>query len=93
MSVLYVGPDFSPVIDPIASNLPSFGPVTPNGNTLVGLSNVPGLAGWRTRMYYMRGTDTLGNVVEWLAGTVDGTGAEYDGPNKPISNVTIVTYF
>jgi len=92
MAVLYVGPNFSPVIDPIAGNLPSF-PVTYNGNMLVNLSNVPGLAGWRSRMYYMRGTNTLGNVVEWLAGTVDSTGAEYDGPNKPLGNITIITYF
>lgn len=92
MAVLYVGPNFSPVIDPIANTLSSF-PVTYNNNPLVGLSNVPGLAGWRSRMYYMRGTNTLGNVVEWLAGTVDSTGAEYNGPNKPLSSVSIVTYF
>lgn len=92
MSVLYVGPNFSPVIDPIANKLTSF-PVAYGGNAIVGLSNVPGHAGWRSRMYYMRATDSLGNVVEWLAGTVDSTGAEYTGPNKPLSNVTIVTYF
>lgn len=47
-------------------------------------------AGGTSASYKMRGLNTLNVLVVWVVqGTPDLTGAQYTGPNTPLSGITI----
>jgi hypothetical protein len=91
MSVSYVGP-FSPA-PPTVGRKPSLF-TTFGWYTAKLFSIVPGLAGYRTKHYRLRGwSASLGSYVEWTAGSIDATASEYVGAGKPITNVVLLETF